>query len=132
MKGLVLLGRAGSGSDWKRFGEARRISWERLRDGVGGGGSSRVADGDGVENEDEEDELRDWRSDKTKDKDEGRVEEECTDRGTQGGECREEPLFRDWVVCLDDDEDENMLDVRESKGSGFHCASLWNPFSPLV
>lgn len=59
----------------------------------------------------------------------GRVEEEYA----EGGARREESLFRDWVVCRDDDkEEENKSDVSESKGSGFHCASLWNPFSPLV
>lgn len=52
----------------------------------------------------------------------------------EGGAHREEPLSRDWLVCRadDDDEEENKSEVSESKGSGFHCASLWNPFSPLV
>lgn len=94
-----------------------------------------AANGDGVESEDEEDELRDSRSNKADDweeNDEGRVEEECVNEGREGGAQREEPLLRDWVVSREDEEEENRSDVRESKGSGFHCASLWNPFSPLL
>lgn len=45
VKGLVLLGRAGSSSAGKSPGEARSISWERLRDGIGGGGSRAEATG---------------------------------------------------------------------------------------
>lgn len=56
VKGLVLLGRVGSGSVRKGPGEALSISCERLRDGTGGGGgrSEAVANGDGVESEEEE------------------------------------------------------------------------------
>lgn len=40
MKGLVLLGRTGSGSLRKGPEDAWRVSCERLRAGTGGGGSS--------------------------------------------------------------------------------------------
>lgn len=132
MKGLVLLGRAGSGSLRRGPGEARRVSCERLLEGTGGGGSS-CADvkGDGVEMEEEEDDdsnrslkVEDWR-----DREEGSVLE---DMGTAGGARREEPRVRDCVVCHLDEEEERKSDVRASKGSGFHCASLWIPFKPLV
>lgn len=144
VKGLVLLGRAGSGSAGKGPGEARRVSCERLRDGTGGGGSREEANGDGVESEEEEDDSSACRSDRAEDwreKDEGRVLEDGADTGTEGGARREEPRVRDWVVCQgDDDEEEDeeeegeerKSDVRVSKGSSFHCASLWIPFSPFV
>lgn len=54
--------------------------------------------------------------------------EDSLDAGT-GSACREEPLLRDCVAWQ---EEENKWRVRGSKGSGFHCASLWSPFSPLV
>lgn len=54
VKGLVLLGRVGSGSEGRSPGETRRVSWERLREGTGGGGSRAEAKGDGVEDEEEE------------------------------------------------------------------------------
>lgn len=38
--------------------------------------------------------------------------------------CQEE----DW----EDEEEERKSVVSVSKGSAFHCASLWIPFSPLV
>ena len=132
VNGLVLLGRAGSGSVGKGPGEARSVSCERLRDGIGGGGSSAEANGDGVESEEEEDESSACRSDRAEDwreKDEGRV---LKDAGTAGGARREEPLVRDWVVCQGVEEEEKISDASVSKGSGFHCASLWIPFSPLV
>lgn len=132
MKGLVLLGRAGSGSLRRGPGEARRVSCERLREGTGGGGSS-CADvkGDGVEvEEEEEDESnRSFKAEDWRDREEGRVLE---DMGTAGGARREEPRVRDCVVCHFDEEEERKSDVRASKGSGFHCASLWIPFKPLV
>lgn len=57
VKGLVLLGRVGSGSVGNGPGEARSVSWERLRDGTGGGGSRVEVNGDGVDSvEDEEEE----------------------------------------------------------------------------
>lgn len=58
--------------------------------------------------------------------------EENVDGGTEGGVRREEPRVRDWVVCQADEEEDKTSDVSVSKGSGFHCASVWNPFSPLV
>lgn len=97
--------------------------------------------GDGVESEEEEEESKACRSDRAEDwreRDEGSVVEENVELGTAGGVRREEPLVRDWVVCQVDDEDEEeeeedrKSDVSVSKGSGFHCASLWIPFSPLV
>lgn len=132
MKGLVLLGRAGSGSFRRGPGEARRASWERLRAGTGGGGSrSAEVKGEAVEREEEEDDdsnrsvkAGDWRE-----REEGRVLE---DVGTAGGARRDEPRVRDCVVCHFDEEEERKSDVRASKGSGFHCASLWIPFKPLV
>lgn len=57
------------------------------------------------------------------------------DKGNMGicDGCSEEPLVKDWVSChLVEDEQERKSDVRVSKGSGFHCASLWIPFSPLA
>lgn len=131
MKGLVLLGRAGRVS-LRGPGEARRVSCERLREGTGGGGSSCAeVKGDGVDAEDEEDDdsnrplkAEDWR-----DREEGSV---WDDMGTAGGARREEPRVRDCVVCHLDEEEERKSDVRASKGSGFHCASLWIPFKPLV
>lgn len=131
----MLLGRAGSGSLCKGPGEARSVSCERLRDGIGGGGSREEANGDGVESEEEEDELSACRSDRAEDwreKDEGRVLEDTMDTGTEGGVRREEPRVRDWVVCQGDEEEVRKSDASVSKGSGFHCASLWIPFSPLV
>lgn len=98
MKGLVLLGLAGSGSIGKEQGEARRVSCERLRDGIGGGGSREDANGDGVESKEEEDESSVCRSDKAdnwREKDEGRVLEDTLDAGTAGGARREDPLFKD-------------------------------------
>lgn len=57
VKGLVLLGRAGSGSVEKGPGEALSVSCERLRDGTGGGGRSEAAvNGDGVESEEDDEE----------------------------------------------------------------------------
>ena len=141
VKGLVLLGRGGgTGSDDRKgLGDERRTSWEWLReDGTGGGGGSMAeeASGEGVEREEDEDEsMRPRRADR----DEGSVleeEETVRDAGTEGGaRCRDEPLFRDWVVCQDVEEEEEerrSKDVSVSKGSGFHCASLWIPFIPLV
>lgn len=128
----MLLGRAGSGSIGKRPGEARKVSCERLRDGTGGGGSRVEANGDGVESEEEEDESSACRSDRAEDwreNDAGRVLEDNVDAGTEGGVRREEPLLRDWVVCQ---EEERNSDASISRGSGFHCASLGIPFSPLV
>lgn len=90
--------------------------------------------GEGVESEEEEEEevsrvdrAEDWRE-----KDVGRVLEEKRGAGTEGGVRRDEPLVRDWVLCHEDEEEERRSDVSVSKGSGFHCASLWNPFIPLV
>lgn len=130
---MVLLGRAGSGSVRMRPGEARSVSCDRQRDGTGGGGSREEANGDGVESEEEEDDSSACRSDRAEDwreKDEGRVLEDDVDAaGTEGGARREEPLVRDWVACQEDD---GKSEVSASKGSGFHCASIWIPFSPLV
>lgn len=137
VKGLVLLGRAGSGSVRRGPGEApRSVSCERLRDGTGGGGSREEANGDGVESEEDDDESSACGSDRAegwREKDEGRVlADEDEDVGTEGGARREEPRVRDWVVCQEEDEEERRSDASVSKGSGFHCASLWIPFSPLV
>lgn len=131
----MLLGRAGSGSIGNRPGEARSVSCERLRDGTGGGGSREEANGDGVESEEEEEESSPCRSDRTEDcreKDEGRVLEENVDAGMEGGVGREEPLVRDWVVCQGEHVEERNSGASVSKGSGFHCASSWIPFSPFV
>lgn len=138
VKGLVLLGRAGSGSAKKGPGEALSVSCERLRDGTGGGGRSKaVANGDGVESEeeDEDEESSACRSDRAEgrwEKDEGRVFEDSLDAGTTGGARRDEPLVRDWVVFQEEDVEENKSHASVLKGSGFHCASFWIPFSPLV
>lgn len=136
VKGLVLLGRAGSGSVEKGPGEARSDSCEQLRDWTGGGGSREEAKGDGVESEEEDDESSACRSDRADDwreKDEGRVLEDTLEVGTEGGSRREEPLVRDWVVCQRvEEEEEEKSHASVLKGSGFHCASLWIPFSPLV
>lgn len=135
MKGLVLLGRAGSGSLRTGPGDARRVSCERLRAGTGGGGSSNAdVKGDGVDREEEEedDSNRSVKADDWRDIEEGSVFE---DVGTAGGARREEPRVRDCVVCHfdeEEEEEESKSDVRASKGSGFHCASLWIPFRPLV
>lgn len=134
MKGLVLLGRAGIGSVGKGLGEVRKVSWERLRDGMGGGGSREEVSGEGVESEEEDEESSPCRSDRAEDcleKDDGRVLEE-NGAGTDGGARRKEPLVRDCVLYQEDEEEEKMSDVSESKGSDFHCASLWISFSPLV
>lgn len=137
VKGLVLLGRTGSGSAGKGQGEARSASCERLRDGTGGGGSREEANGDGVESEEEEedDEPSGRRSDSAEDwreKDDGRVLELNMDKvGAEGGARREEPLLRDWVARLEEEE-ERKSDESVSKGSGFHCASFGIPFSPFV
>lgn len=134
VKGLVLLGRAGSASVEKGPGEVRSVSCDLLRDGTGGGGSREmVANGDGVENEGVVSVA--CRSDGKEDlweRDEGRVFEDCFDIGTAGGERREVPLVRDWVVCQEEEEEERKSHASVSKGSGFHCASLWIPFSPFV
>lgn len=130
----MLLGRTGSGSLRRGPGEARSVSWERLRDGTGGGGSREEANGDGVESEEEEDESSACRSDRAEDwkeRDVGRVLD-IFDTGTAGGARRDEPLVRDWVVCQEDEEEVRKSEASVSKGSGFHCASLWIPFSPLV
>lgn len=85
--------------------------------------------------DEEEDVLRNCRSDRAEDwteKEGGRVAEENVDGGTEGGERREEPLVSDWVACQVDEEEDRKSDASVSKGSGFHCASLWIPFSPLV
>lgn len=55
-----------------------------------------------------------------------------------GATRSEEPLVRDWVARQSDEvEKEEEDEERKShasvlKGSGFHCASLWIPFSPFV
>lgn len=85
-----------------------------------------------MEEEEEEEESSGCRSERAEDwreKDKGRVLE---DTGTEGGARREAPLFRDWVVCQGEEEEEGKSEVSGSKGSGFHCASLWIPFSPFV
>lgn len=131
----MLLGRAGGGSIGKGPGDARSVSCERLRDGMGGGGRRAEAIGDGVESDEEEDESSACRSDRAEDwreKDEGRVLEDDLDAGTEGGARRDEPRVRDWVLVQGDEEEERKSDASVSKGSGFHCASLWIPFSPLV
>lgn len=139
VKGLVLLGRTGSGSVKKGPGDALSISCERLRDGTGGGGRSEAAArGDGVEREEEEDEdeksgaCRSDRAEGRGEKDEGRVFEDSLDAGTTGGARRDEPLVRDWVVLQEEGVEENRSHASVLKGSGCHCASLWIPFSPLV
>lgn len=138
VKGLVLLGRVGSGSVKKSPGEALSVSCERLRHGTGGGGRSEAVEkGDGVESEEEEEdeESRACRSDRAGgrwEKDEGRVFEDRLDAGTAGGARRDEPLVRDWVVFQEEDGEENRSHASVLKGSAFPCASLWNPFSPLV
>lgn len=58
--------------------------------------------------------------------------EDSLDAGTTGCAHRDEPLVRDCVVCQEEDEEDNKSHVSVSKGLGFHCASLWIPFSPLV
>lgn len=132
VKGLVLLGRAGSGSVKKGPGEVRSASCDLLRDGTGGGGSREmVANGEGVENDGVVSGA--CRSDRKEDLwDEGRVLEDCFDIGTAGGVRREVPLVRDWVVYQEEEEEERKSHASVSKGSGFHCASLWIPFSPFV
>lgn len=35
-------------------------------------------------------------------------------------------------MCQGVEEEERMSDASVSKGSGFHCASPWIPFSPLI
>lgn len=144
MKGLVLLGRAGSGSLSSGPGEARSASWERLREGTGGGGGSRSAEvrrGEGVERREEEDEEEEEKrsvkaEDEWRESEGGRVLEEEDEGGAAGGARREEPRVRDCVVCHfdeeEEEEEERKSEVRASKGSGFHCASLWIPFKPLV
>lgn len=57
--------------------------------------------------------------------------EENVDGGTEGELLREEPLVRDWVV-YQEEEDDKTSDASMSKGLGFHCASVWIPFSPFV
>lgn len=59
--------------------------------------------------------------------------------GAVGGARREEPLVRDCVARQSDEvqegeeeEEERKSHASVSKGSGFHCASLWIPFSPFV
>lgn len=58
--------------------------------------------------------------------------------GAVGGARREEPLVRDCVarqsdeVQEEEEEEERKSHASVSKGSGFHCASLWIPFSPFV
>lgn len=142
LKGLVLLGRAGRVLVGKGPGEQRSVSCERLRDGTGGGGRSKEeeANGDALDSEEEDDEessaCRSDRAEDWREKDEGRVLEENVDGGTEGGARMEEPLVRDWVFRQlleeEEEEEENKSDVSVSKGSGFHCASLWIPFSPFV
>lgn len=58
--------------------------------------------------------------------------EDDLDAGTDGGAHIEEPLVRDWVVRQSGEEEKRKSDASESKGLGFHCASLWIPFSPFV
>lgn len=87
-----------------------------------------------MENEGKEAGSRNWRSDPADnwwEKEEGRVVEEKGGGGTEGGERRKEPLFSDWVVCWEDEE-ERKSGVSVSKGSGFSCASFRNPFSPFI
>lgn len=128
VKGLVLLGRAGTGSLRKGLGEPRcRASWDLLRDGTGGGGRRDwVREGGRVEEEELSKPCRvdrgaEWR-------DEGRVKEEKEGVGRVGAERKEEFLVSDWVLS----QEEERSEVSVSKGSGFHCASLWIPFTPLI
>lgn len=87
--------------------------------------------GEGLEREEDEDEdsNRSLKADDCREREEGRVRE---DVGTAGGARRQEPRVRDCVVCHLDEEEGRKSDVRSSKGSSFHCASLWIPFKPLV
>lgn len=71
VNGLVLQGRAGSGSADKGLGEVRRVSCERLR-GIAGGGGGRRRAADIEDN---------------------------NDAGTEGGLLREEPRVRDRELC---------------------------------
>jgi len=141
VKGLVLLGRAGSGSGGRGQGEACSVSCERLRDWTGGGGSreeeeeEEEANSDGVA-DDDDDESTD-RAEGCRGKDGGRALEDAhVNAGTEGGARREEPLVRDWVLCQEDDEEEEEEEGNSeagvSKVPGIHCASPWIPFSPLV
>lgn len=125
VNGLVLLG-LGWRSARKGFGEARRVSWERLREG-GGGASKEVESlgsgaAGGVCSTEENREVE------SKAIEQGMVEEEKD--GEEDEVWREAFRDRDWVFIQE--LEENRSEVSESKGSGFHCASLWTPFIPLV
>ena len=133
VKGLVLLGRGGgTGSDDRKgLGDERRTSWEWLReDATGGGGGGSMAEeasGEGVEREDEEDEesMRPRRADR----DEGSVleeeEETMRDAGTEGGaRCRDEPLFRDWVLCQDVEEEGEEEEEEEGERNTWNIVAL--------
>lgn len=106
VKGLVLLG-LGWASERNGLGDERRVSWDLLREGAGGGRRHGVLLVSGAENRERE--L-------------GNVEEEgegVDEEEERGREAENEFWKRDWVL--------NM-----SKGSRFHCASLWTPFMSLA
>lgn len=108
VKGLVLLG-LGWASVRNGLGDERRVSWDLLREGTGGGRRHGVLLVSGAENSERE--L-------------GNVEEEegeGVDEEEERGREAENDEFgkRDWVLSM-------------SKGSRFHCASLWTPFMSLA
>lgn len=109
VKGLVLLG-LGWASARNGLGDVRRVSWDLLRDGMGGGrrhGALLVSGAEGGLCREENSE-----------REPGNVEEEeVEDRGSEA----ENDVFwsRDWVLSI-------------SKWSRFHCASLWTPFMVLT
>lgn len=99
VKGLVLLG-LGWASVRNGLGDERRVSWDLLRQGTGGGRRHGVLLVSGAENRERE--L-------------GNVDEE----EERGREAENDEFKRDWVLIM-------------SKGSRFHCASLWTPFMSLA
>lgn len=109
MKGFVLLG-LGWASARNGLGDERRDSWDLLREVTGGDRRHGTLLVSGDENREREWEL-------------GNVEEEEKGEGVdeeRGREAENDAFWkRDWLL--------NM-----SKGSSFHCASLWTPFMSLA
>lgn len=108
VKGLVLLG-LGWASARNGLGDARRVSWDLLREVMGGGRRHEAL----LVSEDENRE----RELGNVEKEEGEGVDEDEERGR---EVENDAFWkRDWLLSM-------------SKGSSFHCASLWTPFMSLA
>lgn len=111
VKGFVLLG-LGWASARNGLGDERRDSWDLLREVTGGDRRHGALLVSGDENRERE-------LGNVEEEEEGEVVDEDEDE-ERGREAENDAFWkRDWLLSM-------------SKGSSFHCASLWTPFMPLA